>query len=332
MVVDTVLISTSDGMIWNESVCSVNLTARLLKNKQAAISLNNEGPCADDVGLYKLLDIICESSLVEKSQIKIFTCNLLEQHPEYKIHRYPPMHFVHSAQEYSKNSSTLMPKDFKNIKRLGMFIGRSNWVRLWLASQVSKILGNDLEISYHFQSVNDFHRANVGLDGMAVWDASHQEMLEAAQFLTKCPIVLDPVKKYPILMPEHHNISKVYHKIFLELICETYFSGNTFFITEKTWRTVINRTPFILHGPVDFLKNLRKLGFRTFSSWWSEEYDSYGHQLRIEKILKLVEQIAQLPTEELIDMYHDMQEVLDHNQNLLMSLTEKDFLRVNWHD
>jgi hypothetical protein len=69
------------------------------------------------------------------------------------------------------------------------------------------------------------------------------------------------------------SLLKYYDQFQIELVAETMCAGVTFCPTEKTFRPVTGRRPFLIYGPVNFLNNLRELGFRTYSECWSEEYD-----------------------------------------------------------
>ena len=85
------------------------------------------------------------------------------------------------------------------------------------------------------------------------------------------------------------------------------------------------QTPFIIQGPVNFLKNLRKLGFKTFSNWWDESYDEDGGLIGIETILRNINNLSNMSTIQLKSMYDDMKPVLEHNYNVLIELTNNSF-------
>ena len=72
---------------------------------------------------------------------------------------------------------------------------------------------------------------------------------------------------------------------------------------------------------INYLNNLRALGFNTFNNWWDEAYDGLGEADRINAIEQLLNSIANKPLSELTEMLKSMQTVLDHNYNTFMSLT-----------
>jgi hypothetical protein len=86
--------------------------------------------------------------------------------------------------------------------------------------------------------------------------------------------------------------------------------------------------PFMVQGPQYFLINLRKLGFRTFDQWWDEGYSKDPQRCQVDGIIENIEILSKYSIYELSNMYQKMQPVLEHNQQLLMSLSKKDFLSI----
>jgi hypothetical protein len=97
--------------------------------------------------------------------------------------------------------------------------------------------------------------------------------------------------------------------------------GNVFFATEKLWRCIAACRPFIIVGSQYYLKNLRRLGFRTFSDFWDEGYDDYGPTQRIKEVEKLIQQLAKKSLKEMQMLLVKIQPVLDHNLETFKTLT-----------
>ena len=97
---------------------------------------------------------------------------------------------------------------------------------------------------------------------------------------------------------------------------------------EKTGRPIIAKTPFIAYAGRGFLGNLKKIGFKTFDKWWSEEYDNYEGVQRIQRMLLQIKNISSQPIENLYRMYNDMQPVLEHNYKLIKTLTPSKMLEI----
>ena len=77
----------------------------------------------------------------------------------------------------------------------------------------------------------------------------------------------------------YHSISQtlpidLYNQCRFNLTVETDLDWtNEFFLTEKTVKNLIIGMPFVSVSTPHFLKNLRSLGFETYSSVWDESYD-----------------------------------------------------------
>jgi hypothetical protein len=69
------------------------------------------------------------------------------------------------------------------------------------------------------------------------------------------------------------------------------------------------------------LKKIRSYGFKTFSPWIDESYDSIkNNHLRLEAILREVDRISKLSYTELTIMHNEMQHVFEHNRNIYLTL------------
>ena len=120
-----------------------------------------------------------------------------------------------------------------------------------------------------------------------------------------------------------NTILNWYNYIFVDIVCETFFSGNGFRPTEKTGRPMATKTPFIIMGWPSSLKNLKKIGFKTFSKYWNEDYDWLEGAPRVLAIKALIDSISKKSISELDEMLKDMEPILKHNQQLYFSLTKE---------
>ena len=99
-------------------------------------------------------------------------------------------------------------------------------------------------------------------------------------------------------------------------------------MTEKFWRAVATKTPFIVYGPQFFLRRLKSLGFKTFDRWWDEGYDEDPYLYSHNEIQKSIASIASLSISDLAAMYKEMEPVLEHNYSRMMELTYQDLAGV----
>jgi hypothetical protein len=67
---------------------------------------------------------------------------------------------------------------------------------------------------------------------------------------------------------------KIYNKTAYSLVCETNYSNQFSFFTEKIAKPIIAHRLFIVISGQHYLRNLRRLGFKTFDSILDETYDT----------------------------------------------------------
>jgi len=115
---------------------------------------------------------------------------------------------------------------------------------------------------------------------------------------------------------------------FCFLVTETCFWEQKNHLTEKIFKPIIARMPFILAGPTHSLRYLKTYGFKTFDAWWDESYDDITDPLqRLEAIGELLKSLCSHSLSDLEKILVEMIPVLDHNFNLFNS---QDFLDGIW--
>ena len=105
------------------------------------------------------------------------------------------------------------------------------------------------------------------------------------------------------------------------VVTETPFqSEDLLFNTEKTFKPILLKMPFILLSNFGSLKYLKGLGYKTFSHMWSEHYDNIldKHE-RLQEICTVIKQLSTLTNGQLKKLILDNNHILEHNYNLLMS-------------
>lgn len=286
-------------------------------NQNIEIDLNQEGPDFCYLNLQDDIITLAKQLNYSLDKITIKTCNILESSELFTITKSAPWHFV-------ENTRNLVDFKKKEIQyTFGMFIGRSNMHRLLLSSQILK--HHSIQ-TFHYDRNIEFHRRNLGLDSLV---ENYPEYIDDAVSLIKASPITFTNVSYPLLMDQHCNIQSYYSNFFVEICCETYFSGNTFFPTEKTWRAIATGTPFIIQGPQNYLKNLKKLGFQTFESWWDEGYSEDPASWQPVEIIKVINELCQWDKHKTDKVYNEMKPVLEHNKNILNNLKLEDFEKIN---
>jgi len=110
------------------------------------------------------------------------------------------------------------------------------------------------------------------------------------------------------------------------VVTETVYFDSKLHLTEKIFKPIVAKRPFILVGAPGNLAYLKSYGFRTFDQWIDESYDQEtDHYMRIEKITEELAKLCTLEPANLIMMHQDMQEILEYNFNHFYT-TFKDFI------
>jgi len=63
---------------------------------------------------------------------------------------------------------------------------------------------------------------------------------------------------------------------------------------------------------------MRERGFKTFNKWWDESYDDEPDGWkRFQKVMDVTLELSKLSPKELLKIYIDMKDVLQHNVDLI---------------
>ena len=102
------------------------------------------------------------------------------------------------------------------------------------------------------------------------------------------------------------------------MIVETHI--NNLFLTEKTFKPILNLQPFVIVGASGSLQLLHELGYKTFGDYIDESYDNIEDpEQRLKQCLHTVEQISRMSHSEHMVDQHDMRKILLHNQQHFLS-------------
>lgn len=115
---------------------------------------------------------------------------------------------------------------------------------------------------------------------------------------------------------------------FLFVVTETCFWQPKTHLTEKIFKPIVLRMPFVLLGCANNLEYLRSYGFKTFGDFWDESYDSIQDPIqRLQAVAGIVEDICNLSRQELQQMLSAMSPILEHNYQ---RFTDPAFVNSEW--
>ena len=118
---------------------------------------------------------------------------------------------------------------------------------------------------------------------------------------------------------EHNNHKLIntdfYTNAYWNIVVETHFKQQTVFLTEKTFKPILNMQPFLIVGNTYSLKMLKQLGYRTFGDIICEDYDEITDATeRMRELLTVCYSISSRGNKDQMNMIQLMKETLEYNQ------------------
>jgi len=146
---------------------------------------------------------------------------------------------------------------------------------------------------------------------------------EAIANIAQAPLPLRIDYQDQQLIPNHSFVLSAVAETqasFIYVVTETCYWERKCHLTEKIFKPIVSRMPFILIGPAHNLKYLRSYGFETFGRWINESYDDIEDPvLRMQAIGQVLEDLCNKSLSELESMLRRMEDVLEYNYNLFYS-------------
>ncbi len=142
---------------------------------------------------------------------------------------------------------------------------------------------------------------------------SHVEKILSAvpSFLDILPLHIDTNLRYNLYQtfPLQHYLDTDF-----SIVNETYTGVDTIFLSEKTWKAIAAKHPFVVFGNPGTLKWLQTQGFQTFHPLFDETYDQVDDLCtRKNLILNQVERYCLLPDHERLKILHGLNEIAEFN-------------------
>lgn len=136
---------------------------------------------------------------------------------------------------------------------------------------------------------------------------------------SRLPLILDtPDHKLNLMFDEFDSTKQFYEDSFVNIIAETNFFTNIVHLTEKSYKPIVYKQPFIMFAAKGSLQAMRDQGFVTFNSIWDESYDNETDDtLRFFKVLDLIKEIASWSDERKLEVSTKIKIIVDFNFKVL---------------
>lgn len=226
--------------------------------------------------------------------------------------------------QYKLNDSNPLVNDHDKV-----YINLNRFVRPHRTALMSLLYMNDLldkgYNSFTIQPSTDLHHLSRS------WEDNLRSVISlfpnlnlqnALTFQEKLPLILDTEDFNQNLAYTNQNDVKRYiDKSLISLVTETnYISGTPLFLTEKTFKPIGLKHPFIIAGRTGTLKFLKTLGYQTFSDIINEEYDlEQNDEKRLLLIINEIKRLCNLTELELLDFKNKALPIVEHNYKNLLS-------------
>jgi hypothetical protein len=127
---------------------------------------------------------------------------------------------------------------------------------------------------------------------------------------------------------------KLFDSTYISIISETMFFKHdniklinahashldSLFLTEKTFRAIACKHPFMIVTRPHILKALRELGYKTYSPWIDESYDDIEDDYeRLDKLIEIISDLSKKDKKFWTDFYHGTREIAEYNFNVLFN-------------
>lgn len=117
-----------------------------------------------------------------------------------------------------------------------------------------------------------------------------------------------------------------YRDSYINVVTESHTNGSVMF-SEKIWKPILNLQPFIVVGQLGYLSELRRRGFRTWSSYLDESYDEIEDAYeRVDVVCREINRLLSMSLEEIRTLYLAAWPDILYNQKTLQLHLDKPFL------
>ncbi len=312
-----------------------NLLVESIKKKKAKLVFFyiTEGWFGEDVSHYNWLDRLSIKYKFDKEDITIITSNLLAEEvytgDKFTIITYnyftDELFFalINKRDEHNlnsfKNKYLNFVDNFKLEKHFLCFNNLSKLHRLWMFYE----LMNNVKLKdKSILSLNKNTTNKTFYDIVSI--TNNKELMEYYKtYDSTIGYSYDTTNWIKDVQTGDSINIEAHLKTFVNVITETLTSPDIIFITEKTYKSIYTCQPFIIVGNFGTIKKLKELGFKTFDNWWDESYDEEPDlEIRIQKIINVLEEIASWDFDKCAKVRNEMREVLIHNYTKMLDKDE----------
>jgi len=260
-----------------------------------AVSLNR-------CGLYQVLDQLCDYWKWNSNQFTISTTNAHETNDKYCIkhieYLYEGLTQDHFSGYYNRMIHQIVninPLPWDGSYDYGLFVGRANATRLRAIELHHKFEYRDRGLTSFLSDVNNYIDPQSLLTYLCDSDARWSEISSIKPYSDIGDLLPVPV------MPPAHVLGweKIYQQIPIEIVCETSETEDSSMLTEKIFRPVLYKRPFLLISGRNSLKTItqfppyfgKQFNFKNFNHVISTAYDQDEGIPRVDHVFDILHEL-----------------------------------------
>jgi hypothetical protein len=339
-----------DGDCWNNPEQFQQKLNQHPIGEPLILDLRSEGPSLEALGITLMINEWLKNRQQSPDTVYITRySNPAEFVPYRRIKCNRLSHFFVMAREYWQHTEPSLEQQLQYQKPFGIFIGRLTMSR---AAILFKLMAAGVDsvdtqifasLMQHVQpfpwKLPDDNRRN--FDTILEWFPLHKQVAMFDWFngnhivSADSKSVRDQFSNPMAWVDTNISLLQHYNRFAVEIVCETYTLGNTFFPTEKTIRPLMAAKPILVYGPRYYLARLRSMGFRTYGEIWDESYDLYQGPARWELMRKSMNRLLECSRSDQHAVLTQAHEIAMHNRQHLLKicnhqidLTKHDFTTI----
>ena len=211
------------------------------------------------------------------------------------------------------------PVEFHTKRRTKKFTALVRTHKWWRATSMARLWEQNLHEIGYFSYNNSLDVGEAETDNPIEVDNFKSLRKITKKFLSHCPYTADEHDSdYHNLY--HYTIREHYENSYLNLVLETHLdadqSGGTF-LTEKTFKPIKNAQLFVILGPPGSIKQLKKMGYKTFDHIVDHRYDRIENNTqRWDAAMQEAERL--ILHEHLHSLYQESRDDILYNQQLFL--------------
>ena len=294
------------------------------------LDIRSEGPSLQALGVTDIINTWLRDRQQSPQSVQLSHWSNPVEFVPYRLNRCSQVsHFFFMSQNYWLDQEPSLTQQLSYHNLFGLFVGRMTWPRAVILYQcligrqnifVSKMSSPS---PYPWQ-MNPLDEIN--LDCLPDWLSTNQQYRMFTWYdQFTIPSVDQMTVRDQFTTPDSYadtnrSLLNYYDRFAIEIVCETYTMGTTFFPTEKTIRPVMAAKPMLVYGPRYFLARLRTMGFQTYNDLWDESYDLYQGTERWQAIQMVMQSIREKTPDDQQQLLAKAHEIARHNRQHLHNI------------